>query len=94
MKRLMAIAVLAAVPALLGWGELRDRHSLEWPHSGSMPDDPVKVKPSTYVPITSGNQSYRPIDPMPWGDVNRRVAPPGTLPGGPSPRGAPGNPKQ
>lgn len=87
MKRLFAIAVLASVPALLGWGDLHDRHSLEWPHSGLMPDDPVKVKPSTYVPITTGNQSYRPIDPLPWGDVNRRVAPPGSLPGAPPVKG-------
>jgi hypothetical protein len=48
-----------------------------------MPDDPVKVKPLKYEPIGKGNRSYRPIDPMPWGDVNKRVAPPGSFPGAP-----------
>jgi hypothetical protein len=48
-----------------------------------MPDDPVKVRPLAYEPITKGAKSYRPVEPMPWGDVNRRVAPPGSLPGAP-----------
>jgi hypothetical protein len=56
---------------------------LPWPHSGPMPDDPVKVRPLRYEAIGAGNKSYRPIEPMPWGDVNTRVAPPGSLPGAP-----------
>lgn len=48
----------------------------EWPQSGPMPDDPVKVRPHRYQPVTSGLKSYRPVEPMPWGDANRRVAPP------------------
>ena len=77
-KIVVALVALAALP---GWG-LRDREP-EWPHAGPMPDTPVKVKPLRYDPITKGSQSYRPIAPMPWGDVNRRVAPPGSLPGAP-----------
>lgn len=84
-----ALAIVASI-SLTGWGE-RSREP-EWPHSGPMPDDPVKVKPLRYKPITEGNQSYRPIDPMPWGDVNRRVAPKGALPSGAAP--APGAPKK
>ena len=73
----VGIAALA-VMSLTGWG---DRHSgPPWPHSGAMPDDPVKVKPFNYTAIDEGSKSYRPIAPMPWGDVNRRVAPPGSLP--------------
>ncbi len=53
------------------------------PHAGPMPDETVKVRPLRYESITRGTQNYRPIEPMPWGDVNRRVAPPGALPGGP-----------
>lgn len=56
---------------------------LQWPHSGPMPDDPVKIRPHRYESIGAGNKSYRPIEPMPWGDVNTRVAPPGSLPGAP-----------
>ena len=78
------IIIVTASLLLPGWGWHQDRHALEWPHAGPMPDDPIKVKPLHYAPITEGNRSYRPIDPMPWGDVNRRVAPPGSLPGAPA----------
>jgi hypothetical protein len=44
-------------------------------HSAS-PDDPAAPVPSTrYSPVISGTRSYRPVEPLPWGDVNRRVAP-------------------
>ena len=76
----LAIAAVA-VNLLTGWGA-RGREP-EWPHAGPMPDDPVAVKPLRYQSITEGLKSYRPIEPMPWGDVNRRVAPPGSLPGAP-----------
>ncbi|MFZ1104093.1 MAG: hypothetical protein WAN86_14840 [Hyphomicrobiaceae bacterium] len=40
------------------------------------PDDPgAPVKANRYSPVTSGTKSYRPVQPLPWGDVNRRVAP-------------------
>lgn len=73
MKIASATIGIVAVTVLTGWGE--HRQDLQWPHAGRMPDDPVPVKPLRYDPITKGNQSYRPIDPMPWGDVNKRVMP-------------------
>jgi hypothetical protein len=40
------------------------------------PDDPAApVKANRYSPVTLGTRSYRPVEPLPWGDVNRRVAP-------------------
>jgi hypothetical protein len=40
------------------------------------PDDPrAPVKANRYEPVISGTKSYRPVEPLPWGDVNRRVAP-------------------
>jgi hypothetical protein len=40
------------------------------------PDDPgARVPANRYAPIMSGTRSYRPVEPLPWGDVNRRVAP-------------------
>lgn len=40
------------------------------------PDDPrASVKANRYSPVTSGTKSYRPVGPLPWGDVNKRVAP-------------------
>jgi hypothetical protein len=45
------------------------------------PDDPkAPVKSNRYSPVTSGTKSYRPVEPLPWGDVNRRVAPKQTPP--------------
>jgi len=44
-------------------------------HAAS-PDDPGAPAPSArYSPVTSGTKSYRPVEPLPWGDVNRRVTP-------------------
>lgn len=76
----------AAAGLLALWGLGARGDSLAWPHAGPMPDDPVRIKPLRYAPIGEGNRSYRPVEPMPWGDVNRRVAPPGSLPGAPAPK--------
>jgi hypothetical protein len=41
------------------------------------PADPgARVPLTPYAPVISGTRSYRPVEPMPWGDVNRRVTPP------------------
>lgn len=37
--------------------------------------DEAWAPPTKYTPVTSGSKSYRPVQPLPWGDVNRRVAP-------------------
>jgi hypothetical protein len=48
---------------------------------GFDPADPQAPSPAApYRSILSGTKSYRPVEPLPWGDVNRRVAPPGALP--------------
>ena len=73
LRLLIAIVLL---PALAGWSD-RDP---SWPHSGPMPDEAVHVPSTRYVPIGAGTNSYRPVEPMPWGDVNKRVAPQGALP--------------
>jgi hypothetical protein len=39
----------------------------------------VGVPPARYGPVLSGSQSFRPVEPLPWGDVNRRVMPPEAL---------------
>lgn len=38
-------------------------------------DPNVGVPPSGYSSVFSGTKSYRPVEPLPWGDVNRRVMP-------------------
>lgn len=72
--------LLALSVFLTGWGD----GGLEWPHSGPMPDEPVATPPARYEPIVTGTKSYRPVEPMPWGDINRRVAPAAAKESGPS----------
>jgi hypothetical protein len=69
--RLRLSFILFLAIGVAGWGDAR----LPWPHAGPMPDAPVSVPPSTYVPLSIGTKSYHPVEPMPWGDVNKRVAP-------------------
>ncbi len=54
-----------------GWGD-RD---LEWPYAGPMPDQPVAIPYAHYGSVMSGTRSFRPVEPLPWGGVNRSVAP-------------------
>jgi len=91
--RLRLWIIIAASPLLAGWGG----PDLEWPHAGPVPDHPASGGPSNYRSITAGTKSYRPVEPLPWGDVNRRVAPPGALDskGGATPKnGKPAPPQQ
>jgi hypothetical protein len=47
--------------------------------AAASPDDPgTPVPPSRYRPVISGTKSYRPVEPLPWDDVNKRVAPKGS----------------
>lgn len=80
---LLALSVL-----LTAWGN----QTPEWPHSGPMPDEAVATPPARYESIAAGTKSYRPVEPMPWGDINRRVAPPAAKESGPSSGPAPSEP--
>lgn len=82
---LRPIAALVGVFILTGWS---DREP-SWPYAGAMPDEPVNVPSGGYQSIGAGLKSYRPVEPMPWGDTNRRVAPTGTLPANPPSQQAP-----
>ena len=75
----MPLRLLIALIALFALTAWRDR-APEWPAAGPMPDEPGHAPRFRYDPVDKGTRSYRPVDPMPWGDVNRRVAPEGALP--------------
>ena len=76
------IAVLAAVSVLLtGWGH----RPPDWPYSGPMPDEAVGIPHAKYSPVDGGTNSYRPVEPMPWGDINKQVAPQAKPPGASKP---------
>ena len=81
----MILRILIGAAALLGLAGWGDR-APEWPMAGQMPDEPGHGTSQRYDPIARGTLSFRPVEPMPWGDVNRRVAPQGALP---APNGAP-----
>jgi hypothetical protein len=69
------LMILVTSPFLAAWGD----RNLQWPHVGPMPDDPTRGGRSHYQSITAGTKSFRPVEPLPWGEINRRVAPPGAL---------------
>ena len=52
--RARTVIALGLMHLLAGWG-IRDREP-EWPQSGPMPDDPVKVRPLRYESITKGSR--------------------------------------
>jgi len=67
---------------LLGWSSISGATA----HDPANPNAPTP--PARYSPVLSGTQSYRPVEPLPWGDVNRRVSPPelrDAVPGGEAP---------
>ena len=75
----MILRIVIGAAVLVGLAGWADR-APEWPHSGAMPDEPGYGTSQHYDPIAKGTLSFRPVEPMPWGDVNRRVAPQDTLP--------------
>lgn len=64
-------AMVLLLPALAGWGD----ETPSWPVSGPMPDAPVRVPGDSYVGVGVGTKAFVPVEPLPWGDVNIRVAP-------------------
>ena len=63
----MSIRLLALLQALA---------LMAFPAHSASPDDPAVPVPSArYQSVISDTKSYRPVEPLPWGDVNRRVAP-------------------
>lgn len=51
------------------------RRELAYPYAAHDPANPNEGGSARYSSVTAGLQSYRPVDPLPWGDVNRRVSP-------------------
>jgi len=65
-----SIIVLAAAAGAIAFGECG---ALAGERT---PDDPAAKAPRVrYSSVMGGTKAYMPVDPLPWGDVNRRVAP-------------------
>jgi len=76
MKRLLLLTVLLTPSAAAAF----DRH--QW--SSDLPrvlgdrdpsDSGERVPRPGYQSVTAATKSYRPVDPLPWDELNRRVAP-------------------
>ncbi|MDX2288427.1 MAG: hypothetical protein NW217_06355 [Hyphomicrobiaceae bacterium] len=59
------------------------RHRLAYPYAERDPSLPRPSMRSSYHPITGDLRSYRPVDPLPWDEINRRVSPPPKPPANP-----------
>lgn len=72
----VGVFVLSVVPSFAhDW--VFDRDPPAYPYSERDPADPRAGKPTVgYKSVTSGVRGYRPVDPLPWGDINKRVSQP------------------
>jgi hypothetical protein len=78
---LMAASLLVAPAQAHEW--LQGRRALPYPYAAHDPSDRnAEVSALRYRSVTLELRSFRPVDPLPWGEVNKRVAPaPRTPPG-------------
>ena len=77
MSRLLTLAVLLIAPTT---AQAFDRHQwrtdLPTAFGERDPSDPGAPVPRTTFPsVTAATKSYRPVDPLPWDELNRRVTP-------------------
>jgi hypothetical protein len=71
----VAAIVLVASSAQAHEWFWRER-SLPYPYTARDPSDPGSGgSPLEYRRVIGGLQSYRPVDPLPWGEMNKRVTP-------------------
>ena len=76
MRMMLALVVLVSPTAALAFD--RHHHARDLPRilGDRDPSDPWEVVPKTaYQPVTGATKSYRPVDPLPWIELNRRVTP-------------------
>jgi hypothetical protein len=70
----LAIPMIATPAQAHEW--FRWDRTVPYPYRERDPSDPnVEAVTSDYRSVTRELGSYRPIDPLPWGDVNKRVTP-------------------
>jgi hypothetical protein len=69
----MKIFCLAVVGALLSACSVSPSPNIVAGPSPSNPASPVK--PVRYTPVTAGTVDFRPVEPKPWSEQNRKVAP-------------------
>jgi hypothetical protein len=75
MKQLLVTAALVLAP-LSAVAHEAQRYGLPEGIGNRNPANPWESAPSVpYRSLTTAIKSYRPVDPLPWDELNRRVAP-------------------
>lgn len=76
MMRVLVILLVVAPSAAAGFDSVRGHGNLPGSFGNRDPSDPsVRVPDTRYEPVTASIKSFRPVDPLPWDELNRRVAP-------------------
>ncbi len=76
MRGLQAILLLVILPGqalAFGWHRHDDLPQVIGPRDPSDPGE--RVPRTTYQSVTAATKSFRPIAPLPWEEMNRRVMP-------------------
>lgn len=76
MRGLHAFMLLAMLPAqaqAFGWHRHDDLPQVFGPRDPSDPGE--RVPRTTYQSVTAATKSFRPVAPLPWEEMNRRVMP-------------------
>jgi hypothetical protein len=76
MTRLIVLLLLLTPTAAAAFD--RHQHAADLPRvlGDRDPSDPSERVPrATYQSVTAATKSYRPVAPLPWDELNRRVAP-------------------
>lgn len=77
---LASLAIAAAMATLIRSAQAHEwvwrARALPYPYAARDPSDPgAGSSILEYKRVIRGLQSYRPVDPLPWGEMNRRVTP-------------------
>ena len=76
MRGLHAFMMLAMLPAqaqAFGWHRQDDLPQVIGPRDSSDPRE--RVPRTTYQSVTGATKSFRPVEPLAWEEINRRVMP-------------------
>lgn len=76
MIRLLTLFMLFEPSAALAFDRHQSIADLPRVFGGRDPSDPdARVPRATYQSVTAATKTYRPVAPLPWDELNRRVAP-------------------
>lgn len=77
MQRLLILSMILLAPnSALAFDRHQSAGELPRVFGGRDPSDPgARVPRTIYQSVTGATKTYRPVDPLPWDELNRRVTP-------------------